>query len=174
MDRKEKERVVARLYEKLSNSKMTVLANYADLNVEKMTVLRNGVREKNAELKVVKNTLLEIASRGTELNLLRDHIRGPIALTMCYGDVVGPAKVLVDFAKKNTNWEILVAVFNGKVLSREQVVALAELPSREVLLGKLLSVLVGVQASLVTVLAAVPRGLVSVLNGYREKKEQLN
>jgi large subunit ribosomal protein L10 len=81
---------------------------------------------------------------------------------------------LVEFAKKNAQLEIVAGVLEGKMLSVEQINALAELPSREVLLGKLLSVLVGAQTSLVNVLSAVPRGLVQVLEAYRVKKENDN
>ncbi len=174
MDRKGKEQVAGRLHEKILNSKMTILASYAGMDVERMTALRNSLRTKQAELKVVKNTLLNIASKETEVSLLKDHFKGPLTITLSYGDVVEPAKALVEFAKKNANLEITAAILNGKVLTREQVGALAELPGREVLLGKLLSVLCGVQTSLVTVLSAVPRGMVQVINAYREKLEQAN
>jgi len=90
------------------------------------------------------------------------------------GDVVETTKALVDFARKNANLEIKAAMMNGKALSRDQLTTLAELPSREVLIGKLLSLMVGVQASLVNVLSAVPRNFVGVLDAYREKKASAN
>lgn len=174
MDRKGKEQVVAELHQRLAESKITVLTGYTGMNVEMMTAFRNTLRKNDTEVKVVKNTLLNIAARKTDVSLLSDHFRGPLAITISRGDVVAPAKALVEFAKKNASLEIKCGVMDGKVLSREQIIALSELPSREVLLGKLLSVMVGVQTSLVNVLAAVPRGLLQVLNGYREKKEAIN
>jgi large subunit ribosomal protein L10 len=88
--------------------------------------------------------------------------------------VVRPTKVLVEFAKKNAELEIRVGMLNGKVLSRDQLSALSELPSREVLLGKLLSMMVGVQTSLVNVLSGVPRSFICALDAYRAKKQSGN
>ncbi len=174
MDRRTKEKVIAELHDKLGDVKLAVLANYSGLNVEKITALRNALRKSDTELRVVKNTLLEIASKETDVAVLGSYLKGPLAIALNRGDVVEPAKVLVEFAKKNAQLEIVAGVLEGKILSAGQINALAELPSREVLLGKLLSVMVGVQTSLVNVLSAVPRGLVQVLEAYRVKKENDN
>ena len=174
MDRRTKEKVIAELHDKLAGVKLAVLTNYSGLNVEKITSLRNALRKSDTELRVVKNTLLEIASQDTDMAVLGSYLKGPLAIALNSGDVVEPAKVLVEFAKKNAQLEIVAGVLEGKMLSVEQINALAELPSREVLLGKLLSVLVGAQTSLVNVLSAVPRGLVQVLEAYRVKKENDN
>jgi len=149
LNRSTKERVVTELHEKL-----------------------NELRKVDSELKVVKNNLLSIALKDTEFTLLDDHLKGPRALMMNFGDVVEPTRILVEFAKKNDRLEIEAGVLDGRLLSREQIRALAELPSRDILLGKLLSVLVGAQTQLVTVLSAVPRGLVQVLEAHRVKKEE--
>jgi large subunit ribosomal protein L10 len=87
---------------------------------------------------------------------------------------VEPSKILSDFAKKNAELELKVGMLGDKVITIEQLKALAELPSREILLAKMLSVMVGVQTQLVNVLSAVPRGFVRVLDGYRAKKEEGN
>ena len=174
MDRRTKEKVIAELHDKLGDVKLAVLADYSGLNVEKITALRNALRKSDTELRVVKNTLLEIASKDTDVAVLKDYLKGPLAIALNSGDVVEPAKVLVDFAKKNAQLELVAGVLEGKVLSVAQINALAELPSREVLLAKLLSVMVGVQTSLVNVLSAVPRGLVQVLEACRVKKETDN
>lgn len=171
MDRKSKEIVVEELHEKLKDFSLAVLAHNNGLNVEKVTALRNALRKTNAELRVVKNTLLRIASEDTDLRLLNDYFKGPTALTLNNTDAVETAKVLIEFAKKNAEFEIKAGMLKGKVISREQLGALAVLPPREILLGKLLSVFVGVQSGLVNVLSAVPGSLVRVLNAYREKKE---
>ena len=171
MDRKTKELVVQELHEKLKDFNLAVLAHYSGLNVEKLTVLRSSLRKANTELRVVKNTLLKIASKKTDLGLLDEYLKGPIAIVLNRSDVVETAKVLVDFARKNAELEIKAGMLNGRVLSREQLITLASLPSREILLGKLLSVFIGVQSGLVNVLSAVPRSLVQVLDAYRAKKE---
>ncbi len=175
MDRGTKEQVVAELHEKLRDLQLAVLANYSGLDVKKITELRNALRKIDTEIRVVKNTLLRIASRETELSVLDAHFKGPLALILNHGkDVVAPAKVLIEFAKKNAELEIKAGVLNGKLLSKDQVNALAELPTREVLLGKLLSVLVGTQTSLVNVLSGAPRSFIQMLNAYRTKKENGN
>lgn len=171
MDRKTKELVAHELHEKLKDFNLAVLAHYSGLNVEKLTALRNALRKTDTELRVVKNTLLSIASKETELSLLKDHFKGPLAIALNRSDVVETAKVLVDFAKKNAELEIKAGMLKGKVITREQLGTLAALPPREILLGKLLSVFVGVQTGLVNVLSAVPRSFVQVLDAYRAKKE---
>mgnify|MGYP001340706769 CR=1 FL=1 len=171
MDREQKEQVVAELRQKLQSFKLAVLSDYSGMNVEKLTALRNALRKTNTELRVVKNTLLHIASRETELQVFSERLKGPLALALNYGDVVEATKVLIDFAKKNAELEIKAGVLSGQVLTPEQLAVLAELPSREVLLASLLSVMVGAQTSLVNVLSAVPRGLVQVLDAYRAKQE---
>jgi large subunit ribosomal protein L10 len=171
LDRKTKELVAHELHEKLKDFNLAVLAHYSGLNVEKLTTLRNALRKTDTELRVVKNTLLKIASKETDLSLLQDHFKGPLAIALNRSDVVETAKVLVDFAKKNAELEIKAGMLKGKVITREQLSTLAALPSREILLGKLLSVFVGVQTGLVNVLSAVPRSFVQVLDAYRAKKE---
>jgi large subunit ribosomal protein L10 len=174
LDRKTKAQVLEELHERLKSFNLAVLAEYSGLDVERMTNLRRNLRNASAEMRVVKNTLLRIASEGTDFSVLQEHLRGPLALVLTSNDPVEAAKVLSDFAKKNAELNVKIGILNGKLLTKEQLEALAQLPSREVLLGKLLSVLVAAQGSLVNVLAAVPRGLVQVLNAYREKKENLN
>ncbi len=171
MDRRTKELVVDELHEKLKGTKMAVFANFSGLSVEKITDLRNSLRKHDAELKVVKNTLLTIASRGTPFSVLEEQFKGPLTVALNRGDVVQATKVLVEFAKKNAEMDIKCGMLDGKFLTREELTMLAELPSREVLLSKLLSIFVAVQTSLVNVLSAVPRDFVRVLDAYRVKKE---
>lgn len=172
MNKSAKEQIVAELHEKLKDVKLAVLADYSGIKVKDITDLRNNLRKAESEFKVVKNNLLSIALKDTEFLPLDDHLKGPKALMMNFGDVVEPTKILVEFAKKNDKLEIEAGVLDGRILSRDQIKALAELPSREVLLGELLSVLVGAQTQLVTVLSAVPRGLVQVLEAHRLNKEE--
>jgi large subunit ribosomal protein L10 len=174
LDRRTKEQVAVELHEKVKSFKLAALANFNGMDVAKMTALRNDLRKSNAELKVVKNTLLSIASRDTSLEALQSNFKGPLALILSYGDPVEPSKIINDFAKKNAELELKIGILGDKVITVEQLSALAELPNREVLLAKLLSVMVGVQTQLVNVLSAVPRGLVQVLDGYRAKKEENN
>ncbi len=170
MDRRTKEQIVSELQEKLKQARLGVLTNFNAMNVEKMESLRNALRKNDAELKVVKNTLLGIASKETDFKVLADHFKFPVAMVLSYKDPVAPTKALIEFAKKNQELDIKVGVLDGKLLSKEDITALAELPSREVLLGKLVSVMAAVPTSFVRVLNGVPAGFVRVLNAYAEKK----
>jgi large subunit ribosomal protein L10 len=174
LDRRTKEQIVSELQGKLREAKLGVLTSFSGMNVAKMEALRNALRKSNAELKVVKNTLLGIASKETDFSILADHFKWPVAVVLSHKDPVGPTKVLIDFAKKNPELEIKIGVLDGKLLTRSDISALAELPSREVLLGKLVSVMAAVPTAFVTVLSGVPRSFVQVLNAYCDKKKTLN
>jgi large subunit ribosomal protein L10 len=171
LDRSTKERVVSELHDKLKDAKLAILADYSGMNVVKITELRNQLRGIESEVKVVKNNLLKIASKDTDFSSLDEYIVGPLAIIMNFGDVVEPTKALVTFAKKNAELEIKVGILDGKLLTRDEINTLAELPSREILLSKLFSTMVGVQAQFVNVLAEVPRKFVRVLDAYRAHKE---
>jgi large subunit ribosomal protein L10 len=174
LDRRTKEQIVSELQGKLKEAKLGVLTSFSGMNVAKMEALRTALRKSNAELKVVKNTLLGIASKETDFSILADHFKWPVAVVLSHKDPVGPTKVLIDFAKKNPELEIKIGVLDGKLLTRSDISALAELPSREVLLGKLVSVMAAVPTAFVTVLSGVPRNFVQVLNAYCDKKNTLN
>ncbi len=109
--------------------------------VVEVTELRKQLREANVEFKVYKNTMTRRAVEQAELDGLNDFLTGPNAIAFSTEDVVAPAKVLNEFAKKHEALEIKAGVIEGKVSTVEEVKALAELPSREGLLSMLLSVL---------------------------------
>ena len=174
MDRKTKEQIVSGLQEKLKQANLGVLTSFNAMKVEKMEALRNALRKNDAELKVVKNTLLNIAAKETDFQILAEHFKWPVAVVLSYKDPVAPTKALIDFARKNPELEIKVGIIDGKMLSRADIEALAELPGREVLLGKLVSVMAAVPTSFVSVLSGVQRSFVQVLGAYCDKKNTLN
>ena len=110
MDRRTKEQIVSELQEKLKKAHLGVLTSFNAMNVEKMEALRNALRKNDAELKVVKNTLLGIASKETGFAVLADHFKYPIAVVLSYKDPVAPTKALMEFAKKNPELDIKVGV----------------------------------------------------------------
>ena len=174
MDRKTKEQIVSGLQEKLKQANLGVLTSFNAMKVGKMEALRNALRKNDAELKVVKNTLLNIAAKETDFQILAEHFKWPVAVVLSYKDPVAPTKALVEFAKKNPELEIKVGIIDGKMLSKADIEALAELPGREVLLGKLVSVMAAVPTSFVSVLSGVHRNFVQVLNAYCDQKKTLN
>lgn len=171
MNRSQKAVVAEELHECLENAQIAILADYKGVDVESMNSLRVELRKADAKLQVVKNTLLGRASEGTGAAELKDYFKGPNSVTTTEKDPVAPAKVLIKFAEDNEKFELKAAVLNGKVLDIEQLKALSKLPSREVLLAQLLSVLNAVPTGLVTVLSGVQRDFVNVLNAIKESKE---
>ncbi|WP_413373797.1 50S ribosomal protein L10 [Paenibacillus taichungensis] len=126
---------------KLRESVTSVVVDYRGLNVAQVTELRKQLREAGIEFQVLKNSLLRRAADAAELTELNEVLTGPSAIAFSVDDVVAPAKILNDFAKKNDALELKGAVVEGRVIGVEEVKALAELPSREGLLSMLLSVL---------------------------------
>jgi large subunit ribosomal protein L10 len=172
VNRSEKKAVVSEVSERLARASAVILTNFSGLKVEQMTELRQKLRDSGLEYLVVKNTLLKLASQGTESESLAQNLSGPNGLGFSYDDPVALAKVLVDFAKDNPKLEIKEGVLDGKIISNAEVTALAKLPSREVLLAQLLGVMNGVARNFVSVLAAVPRGLVTALKQIEEQKAE--
>jgi large subunit ribosomal protein L10 len=136
-----KKQVVSEIAAKLRDSKSTIVVDYRGLTVAEVTELRKNLREAGVEFKVYKNTLTRRAAEEVEMAGLNEYLTGPNAIAFSNEDVVAPAKVLNDFAKKHEALEIKAGVIEGKLASVEEVKAIAELPSREGLLSMLLSVL---------------------------------
>lgn len=136
-----KKQTVAEIAEKLRASKSTVIVDYRGLSVAEVTELRKQLREAGVEFKVYKNTLTRRAAAEVGLEGLNEVLTGPNAIAFSNEDVVAPAKILYEFAKKNEALEIKAGVVEGNIATVEDVKALASLPSREGLLSMLLSVL---------------------------------
>ncbi|WP_134686772.1 50S ribosomal protein L10 [Brevibacillus migulae] len=139
--REEKVQAVNEIATKLRESQSTVVADYRGLTVAQVTELRKQLREAGVEFKVYKNSLTRLATAQENLTELDAQLTGPNAIAFSKEDVIAPAKVLADFAKKNEKLEIKGGVIEGKVVDADQIKALAALPSREGLLSMLLSVL---------------------------------
>jgi large subunit ribosomal protein L10 len=170
---REKDKIVQEIREKAARSQIGVLTDFKGLKVEDMTRLRRQLRETDAELKVVKNTLLRrAAADDSAIGPLLPHFTGPNAITLGFSDPVALAKVLTKFAQEKPQLEIKAAVLGGQLMTAKDLEALSKLPGREVLLAQLLGVLQGVPTGLVTVLAGVIRGLLNVLTAYRDRKAE--
>jgi large subunit ribosomal protein L10 len=167
----EKQKIAEDLHERFSKSAIVVVTDYKGLDVSAMNDLRRKLREEDIEFQVAKNTLLIRAAKDTEVALIQDYFKGPSAVAFSYKDPVAPAKILAQFAKDNKKLEIKGGVLNDKVLDVDAIKALAKLPSREVLLGQLLSVINEVPSSFVRTIAEIPRSLLNVLTAIRDQKE---
>jgi large subunit ribosomal protein L10 len=166
-----KQKITEDLHERFSKSAIVVVTDYKGLDVSSMNDLRRKLREEDIEFQVAKNTLLVRAAKDTEVALIEDYFKGPSAVALSYTDPVAPAKILAQFAKDNQKLEIKGGVLKNKVLDVDAIKALAKLPSREVLLGQLLSVLNEVPTSFVRTIAEIPRSLLNVLTAIRDQKE---
>ncbi len=170
MERSRKQEFVSDMKGRLEKAEATFLVDYQGLNVEAMSKLRRELREVGAEFQVIKNRLLKLASENTHTAALQSHMEGPSALALTYEDVVGPAKVLVNFAKDFEHLKIKAGQISGKVLDLEAIKRLAELPSREVLLSQALSAMQAVPGSFVRVLNAIILKFLYVLKAIEQQK----
>ena len=171
MKREDKKKIAAAIHDSFEKSKVVILTDYKGLDVSAMNDLRRKLRAADVEYKVVKNTLIARAADGTDAELIKEHFKGSSALALSYEDPVAPAKVLVDFAKNNKVFEIKIGVMDGKVIDANEIRALSTLPSREVLLGQVLSAMNGVPTSLVRALNNVTVNLLNVLQAIGDQKE---
>lgn len=174
MDRAQKKAEIANLSDKFQRSAALFVADYKGMNVEEMTSVRKNLGPStDVEMKVVKNTLALRALESQEYkSLLEESLTGTNAIVFAYTDPSQPAKALVKFSKDFEHLKIKAGVLRGKSMSEGQIKALADLPSREVLLAMALGTMMAPVRDFVGVCAAVPRSLVTVLNAVKEKKEQ--
>ncbi|MFC1896292.1 50S ribosomal protein L10, partial [Thermodesulfobacteriota bacterium] len=139
MKREEKKRIVEDFHERASRATFVVVTDFKGLDVAIMSELRRSLREASSEYQVVKNTLLQRASEGTDLALMKDHFVGPCALALTHGDPVETAKALTKFASEQAAFEIKAGVLGGRVIDATAIKSLSILPAREVLLAQLLA-----------------------------------
>jgi large subunit ribosomal protein L10 len=171
LDLKGKAQVIEEVREAYGRSSVAIVSEYRGLTVDELTELRTEVRNAGAEIRVVKNTLAKRAADGTDFEALSDYLVGPTIIALS-SDPVAPAKALSEFGKKHDKLVLKGGVLNGKVLDVKEIKALAKLPSREVLLAKLMGTMNGPIQNFVGVLAAVPGSLVRVLDQVKQQKEQ--
>jgi large subunit ribosomal protein L10 len=172
LKRTEKEKIVADLHERLERSQAVFLADFTGLNVESINKLRRDLKQRGDEFQVVKNTLLRRAAQDTPAAELADTLTGPCGLTISFQDPVAAAKVLADFAKDREKFAFKGGMLQGKVLAAEAIGQLAKMPSREVLLGQLLSSLVAVPTGLVSALSGIIQKFLMTLKALEEEKAQ--
>ncbi len=169
MNRQEKEQFVVDLHGKLEKAQGTFLVDYKGLNVEAVSRLRRELKKFECEFHVVKNRLLKLASEETETGLISDHMKGPSAITVTDEDVIGPAKVLVDFAKSSEQLVIRIGQISGKIVDTEAIKKLAELPGKDVLLAQALAAMEAVPTSFLRVMNGLIVKLLNVLKAIEQK-----
>jgi|YelNatPaOPRAMG01_1025707.scaffolds.fasta_scaffold70312_3 large subunit ribosomal protein L10 len=170
--RKNKENLVNNILEDLSDSSAVFLIDLKGMNVKESVELRDRIRGTSSKLKIVKNTLLGIAlEKIGKKNLVEDLLFGPTAVLFVQGDISAAAKVLKTSLKEFEKGTIKGGYIENKALSAIEVEALADIPSREVLLSKVLYLLQSPLSRFAGVLGAVPRDFAYALQALKDKKE---
>jgi large subunit ribosomal protein L7/L12 len=165
---------IAELHEKFSRAKVALLTETVGLTSNEATELRRLLRGAKAELKVVKNTLAMLAADGTPMAGVKEHFKGALSVAIGYDDPALPAKILRDFIakeKRDKKMRIMVGMVDGNVLDAARIKAVAELPSRPVLLAMLLSAMQGPVRGIMFTLSGVIRKFIGVIVAVQEKKK---
>ncbi len=172
MEKAKKQKVVTELEEKLRQMNSMFLAEYSGINVAQITRLRKELRNVGVDFTVIKNSLLTIASHGTKAESIKDHFTGPNAIVGIYKDPVSAAKVIANFAKEVPNLKLKAGFLGDQVLTPAEILKLATLPPRDVLIAKLFGLLQSMPQRLVYVLSGNINKLLLTLNAIKSKKEQ--
>ena len=166
----QKKQIVSGLTEQLKGACAGVLVNYKGISVADDTKLRKELREAGVSYAVVKNTLLKRAAGEAGLSGLDTVLEGTTALAVSQDDYTAAARILSNYAKVSKTFEIKAGFAEGKILSAAEVDDLAQLPSKEVLIAKVLGGFNAPISGFVGVLNATLTGLVVALNAIAEKK----
>ncbi|MBQ3055577.1 MAG: 50S ribosomal protein L10 [Oscillospiraceae bacterium] len=152
----QKKAIVADLAEKMRGASCGVLVDYKGINVEDDTKLRAEMRKNNVEYTVIKNNLIRFAAKEVGFDALDEVLHGTTAIAISMDDVIAPAKIIADYAKKDEKvFNIKAGFVEGRVIDANEVKQLAATPSREVLLAKMLGSLKGPITSLAIALNAI-------------------
>lgn len=150
-----KETKVKELAEHIKGAKLILLVDYRGTTVEADTKLRKSIREVNGEIKVMKNNIIKRALDANNESGLDDVLEGPTAIVSSKEDYLQPLKAIYKFSKSNENYKIKGGIIDGEVKSVEELITLAQLPSREELLAKLAGSLLGTISKLAVALDQV-------------------
>ncbi len=140
---KQKEEEVKALAEKLKNAKVVLLTDYRGINVADVTKLRADLRNSKTEYKVIKNNIIKRALNENGENGLDELLEGPTAIIFGEEDYLEPSKIVYNYSKNNEFYQIKGGIIDGKVMTAEEIITLAKLPSRQELLAKLAGSLLG-------------------------------
>lgn len=154
-NRELKEAKVAEIKGKLEKAQAVILADYQGLTVEEDTQLRKNLRETGIEYKVYKNKLVLLAAKELGLEGIGTYLEGPVAIAFSYEDVTAPARILNDFAKTHKKLELKAGIVEGQIFDTEKVIQLASIPSKEVLIAKLLGSIKAPLSNLAYMLSAI-------------------
>ncbi len=163
---------VSKIQDNLSRCTVAIATNYVGLNANAMTEFRQRLREQNVEYRVVKNTLARLAGENAGKKAFQNLLQGPTGVAFGYGDISVPARVLVEYIRATKSaLRVSGGLVGDRLLSPEEVSTLAYLPSKEVLVARLLGQMSLPLSQLVGVLSANLRGFMTVLQGRLKQLE---
>ncbi len=140
---KQKEEEVNELAEKIKDAKLVLFADYRGINVEDVTKIRADLRKSNSEYKIIKNNISRRALAKCNFEGLDTAVEGPTAVIIGKEDYLEPAKAIYEYTKEHDFYKIKGGIVEGKVMTAEEIITLAKLPSRETLIGMLAGGLLG-------------------------------
>jgi large subunit ribosomal protein L10 len=174
MNRTDKATLATELKDKFDKAQVAIFADYKGLTATQADDLRRVLRAQKVEVKVLKNNVARIVTKegalGDEAKAVMDGVVGPTMVAFAYGDPAAAAKVIHKFAQENEALKLKESLMGRKRIDASGVEELAKLPSKEVLVAKMLGTLNAPITNFVGVLAAVPRSLVTVLAAIEKKK----
>ena len=170
MNRSGKAVIIEAVKARADKASFAVITDFKGMTVEELTNLRVSLRNAGGEYLVVKNTLARIALTDGTHNAIKDNFHDNCGVAFGFDDPVAVAKALSDFAKQSKLFELRCASLDGKAMDAAQIDALAKLPGREQLLGKLLGTMNAVPTNFVSLFANVVRGLLYALKGIEDQK----
>lgn len=168
-----KEEVLKKLEEKFSNAKSVYFTDFKGMTVKDLHSLRGKLREQNVEYVVAKKTLIQLAAKNNNLSEIpKDIMQGSVGTVFSYDDEISGIKTIHEFSKKVENIKILGGVLDGKFLDMNEALQLAQLPSRDELLAKLVGSIKAPISGFHGVLHGVIRSFVGTLHAYSNEKSQ--
>ncbi|HYA26619.1 MAG TPA: 50S ribosomal protein L10 [Thermodesulfovibrionales bacterium] len=170
MNREEKGQAIEELKKKFSEAKAVILTDYKGMTVAELSELRRLLRGGGVEYQIVKNTLARVASQDTAISVARDAFKGPVGIAIGYGDSVMTAKKVLEFSKKNEKLKLSGGVIDGRLYGVSEVRAIAELPSREVLLSMAAGVFQAPLSKMAAALAATVSSFAYAMTALKNKK----
>lgn len=171
ISREDKEKMKAAITASLQEAELVVVTDYRGLNVEAINNLRSRLRDENCLFRVTKNTMNRLACREAGLGILEEFFEGPTAIAYAGGDPVAAAKVFKEFAKENEALVIKGGALSGTLINPERIRELGEIPSREVLLSRVVGGFQAPISGFVGALQGTLGKLVYTLDAVRQQKE---
>jgi len=172
MNRAEKEQEVASIRSDLERAKSVILASHVGMDVNTVNELRSKFRAEGVHYRVVKNTLVKLAISGTDMEVISDLFVGPVAIAFSEEDAVSPARVIKGFAKDHDAYELRGGYLDGSALDVAGVKRLADMPTKDELRAKVLSLFTAVPTKFVRTLNAAPTSFLQVLTARKQDIEQ--